>query len=225
MRISFRHKYVMFDIPKSASTSINYAIRHVSECILDGNGGIKHINVSDYEEFLEPLLVKRAGIDTSTLERIAVVRDPLDMLKSYYTYLQRPGVKNPQHVDHRRSTANMQFDEFIEIFLDEQSGKRKPVFRVSRPSGFLKDHNGQIGVDSIFSFDDLELLAVYMSEKTGTHIEIEKKNVSTSKVESQVSDSLLGKIREVMAEDFRLYDAIASAGGAHPLRIERLGRE
>ena len=63
----------MFDVPKSASTSINFALRHVPECILDGNGGVKHMTVADYEEYFEPFLKKRSGLDAfSIFERIAV---------------------------------------------------------------------------------------------------------------------------------------------------------
>lgn len=219
MRISFRHRYVMFDIPKSASTSINFALRRVSECILDGNGGLKHTHVTDYETYLEPLLQKRVGVQVSDFERIAVVREPLDMLKSYYTYLQRPGVENPRHVDHSRSTVGLSFGEFVRRVLDEQGGKVKPIYSVSRPSGFVKDLTGKVGIDSLFSYDNLDGFSDYMSEKTGETIELEARNVSKVQVQFDITTSLLGEMREILAEDFELYEAIAAKGDAGPLKI------
>ena len=219
MRISFRHRYVMFDVPKSASTSINLALQHVSECTLDGNGGVKHMTVADYEEHLEPFLKKRIDMDISTLERIAVVREPLDMLASYYKYLRRPGVENASHVDHSRNTCGVSFSAFLEDICQKMDKR----YLVTRPSSFILDSSKKVGVDLLFSFERLNALAKYLTSKTGQEVEIPRRNVSAKLDIGSVEKDLLDRFRNAFEDDFILYEAIMHSPGGDPLRIRHYG--
>ncbi len=218
MRLSFRFRYVMFDIPKSASTSINFALSRVSECVLDGNGGLKHLRVTDYEQFLEPMLLKCSHAPVSEFDRIAVVREPIDMIMSYYKYLRRSGVEDPGHVDHRRHTLDINFEEFCQSVVNEYRGRSQVRYSVSRPASFLKTQDGTIGVDTIFAFDRLDSFARYMSEKTGSEISIPMRNVSAKGADLSIGQSLYEDLRQIMADDFKLYDLTKEAGD-EPLRI------
>lgn len=214
MRISFKHRYVMFDIPKSASTSINFAIRTISECILDGHGGVKHTHVIDYERFIEPLLRLKCGPVVDAYERIAVVREPIDMLQSYFKYLRRPGVESPGHVDHARNTLGVEFADF----LTEVCTANGNVFKVSRPSGFVMDAEGGIGIDALFSFARLNDLSTHLSARSGTEIDIPFKNISPESQLPDLDDAVIGLMRETFASDFALYDAIMRQPEGQPLR-------
>lgn len=205
----------MFDVPKSASTSINFALRHASECVLDGSGGVKHMTVADYEEYFEPFLKKRSGLDTSTLERIAVVREPFDMLASYYKYLRRSGVERAGHVDHLRNTCNMSFSDFLE---DVCGGEAKK-FVVTRPSSFILNSRGTVGIDLLFSFERLDDLAKYLSSKIEQRVEIPMKNISVQQDIGPVKQVLLDRVRNVFENDFILYDAIMRKPKGEPLRV------
>lgn len=215
MQISFRHKYVMFDVPKSASTSINIALKPVSECILDGAGGVKHMTVADYEEYLEPFLKKRWGQDPHTLERIAVVREPFDMLASYYKYLRRPGVEDVDHWDHYRNTCDISFAEFLKGVC-KGHGRRRAV---TRPSTFIQNSEGKVGIDLLFSFKRLDDLARYLSSKIGKEIQIPVKNVSVQQDVGSVDQGLLDQVRDMFENDFILYEAIMQRPKGDPLRI------
>lgn len=219
MRLSFRHRYVMFDIPKSASTSINSALSRVAECVLDGNGGMKHVGVEDFETYLEPLLARRSGMSTDTFERIAVVREPVDMLMSYFKYLQRPGTETPGHVDHDRNTVGMAFDRFCEAVVAEYQRRTPFRFRVSRPSTFIRSADGTVGIDALFAFGRLNDLAAHMSEKTGVQIEIPRRNVSAMGDLPTLPSVLMGDLRQVMADDFLLHDLVAAQPPLTPLRM------
>ncbi|MEO9874089.1 MAG: hypothetical protein ABJM26_05415 [Anderseniella sp.] len=219
MRISFRHKYVMFDVPKSASTSINLALQHASECTLDGNGGVKHMTVADYEEYLEPFLKKRSGMDIGTLERIAVVREPFDMLASYYKYRRRPGVENASHVDHSRNTCGVSFSAFLEDICKKE-GKR---YVVTRPSSFILDPSKKVGIDLLFSFERLDALAKYLTSKTGQEIEIPRRNVSAQLDIGLVERDLLDRVRNAFEDDFILHEAIMHSPHGEPLRVRHHG--
>ncbi|MEO9873976.1 MAG: sulfotransferase family 2 domain-containing protein [Anderseniella sp.] len=215
MQISIRHKYVMFDVPKSASTSINFALRHISDCVLDGPGGIKHTSVADYERYLEPYLQNRSGVDVGSLNRLAVVREPLDMLASYYKYLRRPGVENAGHRDNFRHTCDISFDQFLEHVCNE--GLRRRV--VLRPSTFLLNADGKFGVDLLFSFARLGDLAAYLSSITGHEIKLPMKNVSAPDDVWCASQGLMNQVRSVFENDFILYDAIMQRPAGEPLRV------
>lgn len=219
MRISFRHKYVMFDVPKSASTSINFALRHVSECILDGSGGVKHMTVADYEEYFEPFLKKCGGLDINTLERIAVVREPFGMLASYYKYLRRSGVEDADHRDHYRNTCSISFSEFLEGVCGNDVNRHV----VSRPSSFILNSEGTVGIDALFSFQRLNDLAEYLSVKVGQKIEIPVRNASLQQNLGTVGQGLQGKVQNRFEEDFLLYDAILQMPKGEPLRIRHKG--
>lgn len=216
MRISFRNRFVMFDIPKSASTSVNQALAPVSETVLDGDGGVKHINVRLFEEHLAPLLEKCIGPAADRLERIAIVREPFDMLRSYYTYLRRPGIERPDHVDNDRNALNIEFSDFVAIVC----AKGPSRFRgIGRPSGFVADSKGLVGIDAIFAMERLPEFAGYMSQKTGRTIEIPHRNVSQERVGEQLPAALVAKVKDVMAADFALHAAALAAPEGAPLRV------
>lgn len=219
MRISFRHKYVMFDVPKSASTSINFALRHVSECILDGNGSVKHMNVADYEEYFEPFLEKSGRLDTNTLERIAVVREPFDMLASYYKYLRRSGTENVGHHDYFRNTCDISFSDFLEGLCGGETGK----YMVACPSIFVLNSVGKVGIDLLFSFERLDDLAKHLSSKVGQDVKIPKKNVSTQQDVGPVGQVLQDRVRRLFENDFILYETIMRRPTGEPLRIRHNG--
>lgn len=215
MRISFKHRYVMFDIPKSASTSITFALRGVSECIIDGNGGAKHMLLADYEEFLEPFFLKRAGKFVLEFERLAVVREPLDMLGSYYKYLRRPAALNPEHPDFRRHTADVSFAEYAQMVCDRTPNR---FSNVTRPSGFVADKDHRIGIDTLFAFERLDDLAAHMSEKCGQEINIPQRNVSPQVDLGDIGNEARRLIEDTFAADFALYRAVKALPAGQTLR-------
>lgn len=177
------------------------------------------MTVADYEEYFEPFLKKRSDMDISTLERIAVVREPLDMLASYYKYLRRPGVENASHVDHSRSTYGVSFNAFLEEICQKEDRR----YVVTRPSSFVLDLSKKVGIDLLFSFERLDALAKYLTCKTGQKVEIPRRNVSAQLDIGSVERDLLDRVRNAFKDDFILYEAIMHNPNGEPLRIRHYG--
>jgi hypothetical protein len=218
LNISFDHKFVFFDIPKSASTSIDKAIKPISQFRIAGRGAIKHCNVKDYEQHIEPFLVKRLGEEVREFERIAVVREPIDMLRSLYRYLQRPGVEVEGHTDHEKYTGNVEFQEFCLAVCGEGTrvGHR---WGAPKASEFLSDEYGIVKVDSIFSFDDLDGVADYLSRRCGARIEMPQMN-STSGTEEALDSTALSLIEERFKRETAIWSLARGCEFGTPLRIK-----
>ena len=70
---------------------------------------MKHAPVFRYNRFFRPMFEKFMGEDMTVL---AVMREPIDWLGSWYRYRQRPFLDG-----HRTSTQGISFDEFVLAYL------------------------------------------------------------------------------------------------------------
>jgi hypothetical protein len=71
------------------------------------------------------------------MELMAIMREPVDWLSSWYRYRSRPALAGQQ-----QSTSDMDFDTFVEAWLSEAP----PVFaQIGRQSRFLSEEDGTLG--------------------------------------------------------------------------------
>ena len=193
MRISTTYGFAFLCMPKTASTSIETALFPYCDLVTKNKQpNLKHTNYRTYSRFIEPYLQKIVG---EKLETVCVMRDPISWLHSWYRYRKRDALRGKEN-----STENMDFSEFIAKYI---SGDIK----VGKQSNFLMNKDGEIGVDKIFKYENLNSLKNYFENKIGKSIEFPVMNVSP-KEDLLLDEKLRSELENYLKNDYLIYNNI-----------------
>ena len=192
---------VMFAVPKTGSTAYHLALKGKADVVLSGKAAYKHMPVRKYERHFAPFLDNAYGL---VPDRMAVMRDPTEQIRSWYKYRSRPTVKQERGV-----LDGMSFDRFVEAVIDSTP----PQFaRIGSQLAFLSTQDGTLGVDHLFAYERPVLLRRFLTSRLKKEFETKLKNVSPD-IEAPLSDEMDQKLRTARAEEFALYDRVLAAGG------------
>ncbi|MBF9029650.1 gamma-glutamyl kinase [Rhodobacterales bacterium HKCCE3408] len=199
MLVFWKEKLVLLAVPKTGTTAIERALApHASLAILDPPG-LKHISARRYRADLEPLVTRRGA---EPHEIVALIREPVDWLGSWFRYRQRPELDGMP-----ASTAGIDFDGFVEAWLSE----RPPAFaRVGSQATFLCGGRGKLLVRHLFAYEDHDRFTGFLEGRLGRTIRLDRANVSPA-MGLALSAPLEARLREAAARDFALWET-ARAG-------------
>src|SRR6056297_3941191 len=144
-----------------------------------------------WKERLVVLAVPKTG--TTALEAVAVLREPVDWLKSWYRYRHREGLAG-----HPNSTRGMSFDVFV---TDYCRGRQPAHAKVGSPARFVRDGQGEIAVDHLFRYESQARLVRFLEERLGASPVPERLNVSPS-IEITLSPKVEATLRRKRPEEF-----------------------
>jgi hypothetical protein len=142
MLISLSYRFLFVANVKTASSSIEAALRPFAEIAISETRFGKHIGFAEIEERFDFIFRKEP---LANFFKFAVVRDPLDMLISLYASHQKPAFEGKPHY-----TGGISFTEFLPLFRARQSWQLAP--QASR----LTDRQGRMRMDYLIDFDRLE---------------------------------------------------------------------
>lgn len=197
MLVFWKQRLVYLATPKTGSTAIEAALEPLASVVIQRPPELKHTSAFRYWRYLAPYLQKAADEDFMV---VAVMREPLDWLGSWYRYRQRSEEVKPQ-----RSTAGMSFSDFVEGYLSDP----QPEFaQVGRQSRFLVPDKGP-GVDRIFRYDDMDRLVSFLEERLDCEILLPRLNVSP-KGSLDLAPDTERRLRRECERDFALYDALTA---------------
>lgn len=200
MLIFHDQKLVFLSVPRTGSTAITVALRSKASAVLNHPQRLKHLRVRQYEQQLKPLLQGTGGGDYQTM---AIVREPLDWLGSWYRYRQRRVIKNPE-----KSTSGISFDTFIQAYLRDD----QPAFaRIGSQAELLRGLDGQIGVDHLFRYEDQNGIKRFLESRLGHRIDLKPFNVSARKP-LPLRPEMMAALQAARSEDFQLWDSLAPTG-------------
>jgi hypothetical protein len=185
--------------PKTGSTAIETALRPHAD--IQFKKRRKHVNAAKFRKQVAPFLSQAFGIEIAS---IAVMRDPVDQLRSWYKYRARP-----MRAGDVTSTEGMSFDNFV---CDVIADKPPPYARVGSQWQFLTDRDGVQCADYLFQYERMELLLEFLSERFGEDIVPPLQNVSPPK-EADLSADVETALRAARTEEFALFDQLNAAGG------------
>ena len=162
---------------------------------------LKHAPVYRYQRFVRPFLAR--GGDETPFATVAVVREPISWLGSWYRYRSRPALEG-----HPNSTAAVSFDDFVTEYT---RGNRKADYaKVGSQARFLKDKDGAMGVDHLFRYEEMERLLSFLSARLGSLPELPRLNVSPERALS-LSKSVEERLRDRCAAEFDAWEAAGRA--------------
>jgi hypothetical protein len=135
------------------------------------------------------------------VETLAVIREPVSWLGSWYRYRQRPFLSGRPV-----STEGLSFDQFVEAYLAET---RPAYANVGAQSKFVEPRPNGTAITRFFKYEELQDCVAYLEERLELAISLPQVNVSP-KQDLELSPALEARLRTACAADFHLWNSIPS---------------
>ncbi len=199
MQIYFKENLAMLAVPKTGSTAYEMALRGRADIIFAKRR--KHMTLAKYHKHIVPFLDTAYDLNPVTL---AVMRDPVDHLRSWYRYRSRPVL-----IGSPKSTAGMSFDAYVR---DVVSDAPPPYASVGLQSNMLTLSDGSMPLHHLFCYENQPQLRSFLESRFETDIKLNQKNVSPQ-IDAPLNPESEAELRLSSAEDVDLYARLCDAGG------------
>ncbi len=197
-------RLVFLAMPKTGSTAYEAALAPHAALVVSHPPEIKHAPVFRYNRYFRPMIERFVAADVDVL---AVMREPISWLGSWYRYRQRPAVAGRP-----TSTQGISFDSFVSAFCASDP----PEFaRVGTQSKFLEPQRNGTRVTHLFRYEDQVGLIHFLETRLDTRLEFAAMNCSPV-APTPLSASTEARLRHKFAADFRLWESIGAEGRYEP---------
>jgi hypothetical protein len=198
MLVFWKEKLVLLAVPKTGTTALSEALAPHATTVISDPPILKHAPIYRYNRFLRPFF---EGVGGQTMETVALVREPIDWLGSWYRYRRRP------HLDGKpNSTAGISFNDFAEAYL---KGKRPAFAEVGSQAKFVSAPDGSLGVDHLFCYEQPERLIRFLEDRLQINVVLPRSNVSP-RMDVTLSPEIEGRLRRKRAEEFAVWESSRS---------------
>lgn len=193
MLVFWKEKLVLLAVPKTASTAYETALAPIANIVVNDPPLLKHSPLYRYHRFFKPMLEDIGG---QKMETLAVIRDPIDWLGSWYRFRSRPIL-----VGTANSTASISFDAFVSAYMQE----KKPDFaKVGSQAKFVARKDGSVGVTHLFAYEDQPALLTFLEQRLNTRISLSRFNVSPKR-DLVLSAEVEAQLRQTCAPEFAVW--------------------
>ena len=207
MLVFSKAKLVLLCVPKTGTTAYQTALGPHAAMVVRDPPELKHAPVFRYNRFYRPALEKFIG---APLDVVAVMREPVDWLGSWYRYRRRPFTKGQ-----RTSTHDVTFDEFIDAYT---RGDKPPFANVGSQAKFLEPQKNGTAVTHLFRYEDQKGLRKFLQDRLAVTFETVQENASPD-MPLDLSAETEAKLRRKCADEFALWDGIGENGSYRPLPL------
>lgn len=167
MLIFYKEKLAILSVPKTGSTALQSALGPSADMVVRDPPELKHAPLYRYHRFFKPMLDKFCG---GSFETLAVIREPLDWMGSWYRYRSRPFLNGQAN-----STANITFSDFISGYMADE----KPAFaKIGSQSKFVAKKDGTPGVDHLFAYEEQDQLLAFLRDRLQSDFSLPRLNSS-----------------------------------------------
>ncbi|WP_145996709.1 gamma-glutamyl kinase [Monaibacterium marinum] len=191
MLVSLKAGIAYLAMPKTGSTAIEAALAPDSDILMSGHPNLKHMRLRRFERYVRPLL------PASDVETVAVIREPIEWLSSWYRYRSRPQLDGRPN-----STAQISFNEFVEAWLQDDP----PAYaRVGKPAEFLAPPQDGPEISHLFRYDAFDMFVEFLSDRFDRSLAVPHMNVSPA-IDVDLSPALRAQLCENLSADYELYE-------------------
>ncbi|TKZ21198.1 gamma-glutamyl kinase [Shimia litoralis] len=198
MLVFWKQRLVFLSVPKTGTTAIETALAPHAGIVISDPPELKHAPLYRYNRFFRPMFERACKEDN--METLAVMREPISWLGSWYRYRQRDFIKGRP-----TSTKGITFDEFVDAYT---RGDRPAYANVGSQAKFLEPRPNGTQITHLFRYEDQPPLLQFLKSRLGVDFELERKNVSPT-VALSLSPDIEAKLRRKCAAEFELYDTIS----------------
>lgn len=200
MLVFWNERLVLLSVPKTGTHAYTQALGPRASMVVTGPPELKHAPVYRYNRFFRPMFEKMGAEE---MELVAVIREPLDWLGSWYRYRQRPALDGRP-----TSTKGHSFDAFLEASCEDAP----PAFaNVGNQAKFVEARPNGTAVSHFFRYEDQAGLRAFLAERLGDLPDIPSVNVSP-RLDLQASPDVEALLRRERAAEFTLWESIPVRG-------------
>ena len=196
MLVFFKERLAFLSVPKTGTTAYETALAPRADMVISEPPMLKHAPVYRYNRFVRPMFLK---VCDAELELMAVMREPISWLGSWYRYRRRPFMQGKPN-----STFDVTFDEFILAYM---KGKKPGFADVGSQLNFMAAQPNGTGITHYFRYEDQPRLQAFLQDRLGVTLDLKRENESP-KMELSLSADVEDRFRRKFAEEFALYDSI-----------------
>ncbi|MCB1333072.1 MAG: gamma-glutamyl kinase [Roseivivax sp.] len=195
MLVFWKQRLVFLAVPKTGTSAWASALAPLASMVISDPPELKHAPLYRYNRFIRPMLDK---VGAGGMETLAVVREPVDWLGSWYRYRQRP------FLDGRpESTARMTFDAFVQAYCQ---GDRPAFAEVGSQAKFLEPRPNGVAVNHVFAYEAQTALIRFLESRLEMPIAVARENASQPATLA-LPDETERRLRRKFAADFDLWQA------------------
>lgn len=195
MLLFWKEKLAFLSVPKTGSTAYQSALASRADMVVNDPPELKHAPLYRYNRFFRPMFEKVGG---TGIETLAVIREPISWLGSWYRYRQRPFMQG-----HPNATHDITFDAFVEGYM---MGKPPGYSNVGSQAKFLEPRPNGTSINHLFQYEDQPALQNFLEDRLQMELSLERENVSP-KIEISLSKSVEKRLRRKCAQEFELWES------------------
>lgn len=207
MLIFAEKRLILYSMPKTGTTSIQKALEKSATIKFSRTGpfGLKHINAKAFQKWEKTLKAQFPG---DKFVSCCVMREPIDLLKSWYRYRSRKDIKSVE-----RSTSNITFDKYLNNLYEEKDQDKSIRSLFDGQSRFLFPKDKML-IDRIFPYEKFDSFIEFITNKIGKDFEIPRINKSPKIAEKElvIKEDTLKKIEKYISFDKAIYNQILKLG-------------
>ncbi|WP_296763126.1 gamma-glutamyl kinase [Sediminimonas sp.] len=195
MLVFWKQRLVFLSVPKTGTTAYEAALAPVASMAILEPPGLKHAPLYRYNRFFRPMFEK--ACETDDMETLAVVREPISWLGSWYRYRRRPFMRGQPN-----ATFDISFEQFVEGYMQ---GQQPGFANVGSQAKFLAPRPNGTRVNYLFRYEDQPALIAFLQERLDTRIDLPRLNVSPE-MDLHLSPQVEARLRRKCAAEFELWD-------------------
>lgn len=194
MLVFWNQRLVLLSVHKTGSSALEAALADTASMAVLDPPELKHAPVYRYNRFFRPMF-ERMGAER--MDIVALVREPVDWLGSWYRYRQR------DFLDGRpESTRGMAFDAFCSAYA---SGDRPAFADVGSQANFVEPRPNGVAVTHLFRYEAMESVTAFLAERLERPVTLPRTNVSP-RAPLALSPGTETRLRNHSAADFAVWE-------------------
>ncbi|EDQ04574.1 hypothetical protein OIHEL45_12775 [Sulfitobacter indolifex HEL-45] len=194
--IFFKERLAFLSVPKTGTTAYETALAPRADMVISQPPMLKHAPVYRYNRFIRPMFLK---VCDAELELMAVMREPISWLGSWYRYRRRPFMEGKPN-----NTFGISFDEFVMAYM---KGDKPGFADVGSQLKFMETQPNGTGITHHFRYEDQQRLRIFLEERLEVSLSLGQENVSP-KMTLELSPNVEKRFRRKFAAEFELYESI-----------------
>lgn len=196
MLVFFKERLAFLSVPKTGTTAYETALRPRADMVISEPPMLKHAPVYRYNRFVRPMFLK---VCDTELELMAVMREPISWLGSWYRYRRRPFMQGKDN-----ATFDVTFDEFILAYM---KGNKPGFADVGSQLNFMAPQPNGTGITHYFKYEDQPRLKAFLEDRLEVKLDLKRENVSPE-MDLTLSAEVEERFRRKFADEFTLYESI-----------------